>query len=90
MPRLDYISDEDLTAEAKTFLELAEKAGSPDARVLRILFKSPAGLAWYRYWRAFAIEGELPADLKELCRVKIAFEHTCGYCSTCNNWIFSI
>ncbi|HAY47257.1 MAG TPA: hypothetical protein DCY55_13390 [Gammaproteobacteria bacterium] len=82
MPRLDYISDEDLTAEAKTFLELAEKAGSPDARVLRILFKSPAGLAWYRYWRAFAIEGELPADLKELCRVKIAFEHTCGYCST--------
>lgn len=82
MPRLKYISDEALTAEAKEFLKLAEKAGSPDARVLRLLFKSSAGLAWYRYWRAFAIEGELPADLKELCRVKIAFEHTCGYCST--------
>jgi alkylhydroperoxidase family enzyme len=82
MPRIEYISDEALTAEGKKFLELAEKAGSPDARVLRVLFNSPAGLAWYRYWRAFAIEGELPADLKELCRVKIAFEHTCGYCST--------
>jgi AhpD family alkylhydroperoxidase len=26
--------------------------------------------------------GQLPKDLKELCRVKIAFDHECGYCGT--------
>ncbi len=82
MPRLEYLNPEELDSEARGYLEEAEKAGSPDSRVLRILFKSPAGLAWYRYWQALSNEGELPRDLKELCRVKIAFDHTCGYCST--------
>ena len=82
MPRLDYLSDEDLTAEGLKMIENAEAAGSPDPRVLKVLFRSKAGLAWYRYWLSLTLEGELPIDLKELCRVKIAFEHTCGYCST--------
>lgn len=82
MPRLEYMNPEELDAEARAYLEEAEKAGSPDSRVLRILFRSQAGLAWYRYWQALTNEGELPRDLKELCRVKIAFDHTCGYCST--------
>lgn len=82
MPRLEYLDAEDMGPEAREYLEQAEKGGSPDSRVLRILFKSPAGLAWYRYWQALSNEGELPRDLKELCRVKIAFDHTCGYCST--------
>ena len=82
MPRIDFLEDKDLSAEGLELLAHAEKAGSPDPRVLRILFRSKVGIAWYRYWLSFANEGELPADLKELCRVKIAFEHTCGYCST--------
>ena len=82
MPRLNYLEDAELTAEARDFLATAERAGSPDPRVLRVLFKSPAGLAWYRYWLALSRDGVLPKDLKELCRVKIAFDHTCGYCST--------
>ena len=82
MPRLDYLSDEDLTEEGLKMIENAEAAGSPDPRVLKVLFRSKAGLAWYRYWLSLTLEGELPIDLKELCRVKIAFEHTCGYCST--------
>ena len=82
MPRLDCLSDEDLTAEGLKMIENAEAAGSPDPRVLKVLFRSKAGLAWYRYWLSLTLEGELPIDLKELCRVKIAFEHTCGYCST--------
>ena len=82
MPRLQYLETEQMDSEARGFLEQAEKAGSPDSRVLRILFKSPAGLAWYRYWKALNNEGQLPRDLKELCRVKIAFDHNCGYCST--------
>lgn len=82
MPRLKSLTDDELVAEAREFIEMAEKAGSPDSRVLRILFKTGAGLAWYRYWRALSFDGILPKDLKELCRVKIAFDHTCGYCST--------
>ena len=82
MPRINYLSDEDLTKEGLEMIANAEKAGSPDPRVLKVLFRSKAGLAWYRYWLSLTREGELPIDLKELCRVKIAFEHTCGYCST--------
>jgi len=82
MPRLNYLDDTDLAPEALEFIALAESAGSPDPRVLRVIFRSPAGLAWYRYWVALSNDGELPRDLKELCRVKIAFDHTCGYCST--------
>ena len=82
MPRVDYLSDEDLTEEGLEMIANAEEAGSPDPRVLKVLFRSKAGLAWYRYWLSLTREGELPIDLKELCRVKIAFEHTCGYCST--------
>lgn len=83
MPRLEPLSDEELSAEARAFITAAEKAGSPDSRVLRILFKNPEiGLAWYRYWRVLSFGGLLGKDLKELCRVKIAFDHGCGYCST--------
>ena len=82
MPRIDFLDDKDLSEESLALLAHAEEAGSPDPRVLRILFRSKVGVAWYKYWLAFANEGELAADLKELCRVKIAFEHTCGYCST--------
>ncbi|MFQ5659831.1 MAG: carboxymuconolactone decarboxylase family protein [Gammaproteobacteria bacterium] len=82
MPRLDYLSDDEIPVSCRELIKHAEQAGSPDPRVLRVLFKSKLGEAWYRYWQTFATEGELPADLKELCRVKIAFGHACGYCST--------
>ena len=82
MPRIEFLSDADLTKEGLEFVSNAEAAGSPDPRVLKVLFRSKAGLAWYRYWMSLTLDGELPIDLKELCRVKIAFEHTCGYCST--------
>jgi alkylhydroperoxidase family enzyme len=82
MPRLDYLSDSEMPADCRQAIAHAEQAGSPDPRVLRLIFRSKAGQAWYRYWRALNEECELPADLKELCRVKIAFEHNCGYCGT--------
>ncbi len=82
MPRLDYLDDADLSAEAQEYIANAEKAGSPDPRVLRIIFRTNAGVAWYRYWLALSNDGILERDLKELCRVKIAFDHTCGYCGT--------
>lgn len=82
MPRLPFLEDHELTEEALGHIRHAESAGSPDPRVLRIIFRAEAGRAWYRYWRTLTQEGVLPIDLKELCRVKIAFDHTCGYCST--------
>ncbi|MFQ5347701.1 MAG: carboxymuconolactone decarboxylase family protein [Rhodothalassiaceae bacterium] len=82
MPRLSYLGDDEIPETAREHIAHAERNGSPDPRVLRILFRSKAGEAWYRYWRALTEEGELPADLKELCRVRIAFEHRCGYCGT--------
>lgn len=82
MPRLPFLNDDELTPEARELIAHAEQAGAPDPRVLRVLFRSPVGVAWYRYWQALTNDGELPKDLKELCRVKIAFDHTCGYCST--------
>ena len=82
MPRLGILGDDELAADAREFIERAEVDGSPDPRVLRVIFSSPMGLAWYRYWLTFSENGELPKDLKELCRVKIAFDHNCGYCGT--------
>jgi AhpD family alkylhydroperoxidase len=82
MPRLKFLTDDEVPASSRDHVQHAERAGSPDPRVLRILFKSKAGEAWYRYWRALTEDGILPVDLKELCRVKIAFDHACGYCST--------
>ena len=82
MPRLDYLNETELPEDVRELLRRAETAGSPDPRVLKILFKSPIGVAWYRYWLAASNEGQLPKDLKELCRVKIAFDHECGYCGT--------
>lgn len=82
MPRLEYLDENELPTEARELLRRAEAAGSPDPRVLKILFKSPIGVAWYRYWLASSNDGRLPKDLKELCRVKIAFDHECGYCGT--------
>jgi AhpD family alkylhydroperoxidase len=82
MPRLDFLDEADLSGEVGALLRNAESAGSPDPRVLKILFKSPAGVAWYKYWLELSNNGQLPKDLKELCRVKIAFDHECGYCGT--------
>jgi AhpD family alkylhydroperoxidase len=82
MPRLNFLDEAELSGEARALLRNAESAGSPDPRVLKILFKSPAGVAWYKYWLELSNNGELPKDLKELCRVKIAFDHECGYCGT--------
>ena len=84
MPRLPYLEDHELVPEAKEFVRLAETAGSPDPRVLRIITRSEAGRAWYRYWQSLN-NGELETSLKELVRVKIAFDHACGYCSTVRN-----
>ena len=82
MPRLDFIDDQRLDAEARALIASAERTGAPDPRVVRIMVRSSAGRAWVKCWNSVLYEGKLPHKLKEMCRIRISVAHKCGYCST--------
>jgi AhpD family alkylhydroperoxidase len=82
MPRLRFIEERELDAETRALIASAERTGAPDPRVVRILSRSSAGLAWVKCWNSVLYEGKLPHRLKEMCRIRISVAHRCGYCST--------
>jgi AhpD family alkylhydroperoxidase len=82
MPRLRFIEERELDAEKKALIASAERTGAPDPRVVRIMVRSSAGLAWVKCWNSVLYDGLLPHKLKEMCRVRISVAHRCGYCST--------
>ena len=82
MPRLGFIEEKDLNAEKLALIAAAERNGAPDPRVVRIMSRSSAGLAWVKCWNSVLYEGKLPHMLKEMCRIRISVAHRCGYCST--------
>ena len=82
MPRLDFIEDHEIDAEARVLIASAERTGAPDPRVVRIMVRSSAGRAWVKCWNRVLYEGTLPHKLKEMCRIRISVAHRCGYCST--------
>lgn len=82
MPRLRFIEERELDAEKKALIASAERTGAPDPRVVRIMARSSAGLAWVKCWNSVLYEGRLPHKLKEMCRIRISVAHRCGYCST--------
>jgi alkylhydroperoxidase family enzyme len=82
MPRLRFIDDRELDAEKRALIASAERTGAPDPRVVRIMTRSSAGLAWVKAWNSVLYEGKLPHRLKEMCRIRISVAHRCGYCST--------
>src|SRR3954467_9918232 len=82
MPRLRFIEERELDAEKKALIASAERTGAPDPRVVRIMVRSSAGLAWVKCWNSVLYEGKLPHRLKEMCRIRISVAHRCGYCST--------
>jgi AhpD family alkylhydroperoxidase len=82
MPRIRYIDDAELDAEARAMIASAERTGAPDPRVVRIMTRSKVGRAWVACWNKVLYEGVLPHKLKEMCRIKISVAHQCGYCST--------
>ena len=82
MPRLRFIEERELDAEKKALIASAERTGAPDPRVVRIMTRSSAGLAWVKCWNSVLYEGLLPHKLKEMCRIRISVAHRCGYCST--------
>jgi AhpD family alkylhydroperoxidase len=82
MPRIRYIEDSEMTAQAKAMIESAKKTGAPDPRVVSIMTRSRVGTAWVELWNKVLYEGVLPHKLKEMCRIQISVAHQCGYCST--------
>jgi alkylhydroperoxidase family enzyme len=82
MPRLRFIEDRELDAEKRLLIASAERTGAPDPRVVRIMTRSSAGLAWVKCWNSVLYEGNLAHRLKEMCRIRISVAHRCGYCST--------
>lgn len=82
MPRLRFIEERELDPEKRALIAAAERTGAPDPRVVRIMVRSSAGLAWVKCWNSVLYEGKLPHKLKEMCRIRISVAHRCGYCST--------
>jgi AhpD family alkylhydroperoxidase len=82
MPRLRFIEERELDAEKRALIASAERTGAPDPRVVRIMVRSSAGIAWVKAWNSVLYEGKLPHKLKEMCRIRISVAHKCGYCST--------
>lgn len=82
MPRLRFIEERELDAERRALIASAERTGAPDPRVVRIMTRSSAGIAWVKCWNSVLYEGSLPHRLKEMCRIRISVAHRCGYCST--------
>ena len=82
MPRLRFIEEGELDPGKRALIASAERTGAPDPRVVRIMSRSSAGLAWVKCWNSVLYEGKLPHKLKEMCRIRISVAHRCGYCST--------
>src|SRR5437764_12445546 len=82
MPRLRSIEEGELDVEKRALIASAERTGAPDPRVVRIMTRSKAGMAWVKCWNSVLYEGLLPHKLKEMCRIRISVAHKCGYCST--------
>ena len=82
MPRLRFIEERELDEEKRALIASAERTGAPDPRVVRIMTRSAAGIAWVKCWNSVLYEGLLPHKLKEMCRIRISVAHRCGYCST--------
>lgn len=82
MPRLRFIEERELDVEKHALIASAERTGAPDPRVVRIMTRSSAGMAWVECWNRVLYEGLLPHKLKEMCRIRISVAHRCGYCST--------
>ena len=82
MPRLRFIEERELDTERRALIASAERTGAPDPRVVRIMARSRAGMAWVKCWNTVLYEGLLPHRLKEMCRIRISVAHKCGYCST--------
>jgi len=82
MPRLRYIEENEKTSHTHELIESAKRTGAPDPQVVRLMARSPLGIAWVEYWNKLLYQGVLPHKLKEMCRIKISVAHQCGYCST--------
>lgn len=52
MPRLRFVEDRELDAAKRALIASAERTGAPDPRVVRIMVRSSAGMAWVKCWNS--------------------------------------
>lgn len=62
-------------------LAMAEKAGAPDPRMVRVLARADAGVSFLHYWTTALYNGLLPHRLKEIVRIFLSASNGCAYCS---------
>ena len=55
MPRLRFIEERELDEERRALIASAERTGAPDPRVVRIMVRSSAGLAWVKCWNSVPV-----------------------------------
>lgn len=77
----EFETGAELPEGAEEILGIAETKGAPDPRMARVLVRSPAGVAFLKYWAGALYEGELPHRLKEIVRIFLSASQGCAYCS---------
>jgi AhpD family alkylhydroperoxidase len=68
--------------EIAAILAFAEQARAPDPRMARVLVRTPAGVAFMKYWVGLLYEGVLPHRLKEIVRIYLSAAEGCAYCTS--------
>lgn len=82
MPRIEPLSPEEMSAEARTLIDKAKLNGTPDHRVISIYARNPLGIAHFEaFFKQVAEPTDLSIRLKELIRLQISVSNECGYCT---------
>lgn len=82
MARIDPLEELSAPAEIRALIEFAEQARAPDPRMVRVLARSTAGVAFLKFWTCILYEGELPHRLKEIVRIFLSAAEGCAYCTS--------
>jgi AhpD family alkylhydroperoxidase len=71
-----------LSDDVAAILAFAEQARAPDPRMARVLVRTPAGIAFMKYWVGLLYDGVLPHRLKEIVRIYLSAAEGCAYCTS--------
>jgi AhpD family alkylhydroperoxidase len=83
MPRIAPLDGSaGLSDDVAAILAFAEQARAPDPRMARVLVRTPAGVAFMKYWVGLLYDGVLPHRLKEIVRIYLSAAEGCAYCTS--------
>ena len=81
MARISYVDPSSITdPEIRSFIEEAERVGTPRPEIQLIRAHVPAGIRSFVYtWKSLFKSGLLDHELKELLRLRVARSLDCTY-----------